>query len=160
MLFVNYDIHAKREEVMSSLLENDRIVEQEKYDTSKGVPKIHIKEKGDRIKITCTYTGGNTKDNGFLEGTYFMGKMLESDGKTVMRGIILTAPIYHAVLAIIFCLFIYQCISLGGFNPVPVVLLVFSIFMFRDEFRKQKIIKRYIFRAFKNTFAKISEKNK
>ena len=160
MLFVNYDIHAGRAELMSSLAENDRIVEQEKYDTSKGVPKIHIKEKCDKIKITCTLTGGATKDNGFLEGTYFVGRLVESDGITALRGIILTAPIYHAILAIIFGLFIYQCISLGGFNPVPVVLLIFSIFMFRDEFKKQKIIKRYIFRAFKNTFAKISEKNK
>ena len=158
MLFVNYDIHASREELVSSLLENDRIVEQEKYDASKGVPKMNIKQKGDRVKITCSFTGGATKDNGFLEGTYFIGRLTESDGVSALRGIILTAPIYHAILAIIFALFIYQCISLGGFNPVPVILLIFSIFMFKDEFRKQKIIKRYIFRAFKNTFAKLNEK--
>ncbi len=160
MLFVNYDIHAKREELLSSLSENDLIVTQEKYDTSRGVPEIHIKQKGDKIKITCTFTGRNTKDNGFLEGTYFVGKISESDDKTALRGIILTAPIYHAILAIIFGLFIYQCISLGGFNPVPVILLIFSIFMFRDEFRKQKIIKRYIFRAFKNTFSRLNEKGR
>ena len=149
MLFVNYDIHAKREEVMSSLLENDRIVEQEKYDTSKGVPKIHIKEKGDRIKITCTYTGGNTKDNGFLEGTYLVGRLTESDGVTRLRGVILTAPIYHTFIILLMALYVMRCIQLGGFNPVPIILLAFSFMMFKGEFEKQGTIERYLIRAFK-----------
>lgn len=157
MLFINYDIHASREALINSLGENDLIVEQEKYDTTRGTPKIHIKEKGERLKITCEFTGRATKDNAFLEGTYFIGKLIEADGVTRIKGIILTAPIYHTILLIIFALFIYQCISIGGFSPVPIILLIFSLFMFRDEFKKQKIIKRYIFRAFKNTFAKLKK---
>lgn len=155
MKFVSYDIHAPRTEVLTSLRDNDKIVEQEKFDSSRGVPRIHIKEKEkDKIKITCEYTGRATKDNGFLEGTYFLGRLTETDGVTKLKGVILTAPIYHSILAIIFVFFILQCISIGGFSPAPIILLVFSIFMFKDEFRKQSIIKRYVFRAFKNTFAK------
>ena len=157
MLFVNYDIHSTKESVLESLYENDLIVEQEKYDTKSGIPKMSVKQNGDKIKITCEFTGRATKDNAFLEGTYFVGKLTESGGVTALKGIILTAPIYHLILAIIFGLFIYQCISLGGFSPVPIILLVFSIFMFREEFKKQGIIKRYIFRAFKNTYKRIQK---
>ena len=45
MLFVNYDIHAPIDEVRASLKENDKIVDDERFDVSKGYPKIHIKEK-------------------------------------------------------------------------------------------------------------------
>ena len=154
MLFINYDIHASVEDVLSSLKENNIIVEQEKYDTKSGTPRMHVKQNGEKIKIGCEFTGRATKDNAFLEGTYFVGRLRQSGDVASLRGIILTAPIYHAILAIIFGLFIYQCISLGGFSPVPIILLAFSIFMFRDEFKKQGIIKRYIFRAFKNTYKK------
>ena len=53
-----------------------------------------------------------------------------------------------------FVFFIIQCFSVGGFSPIPVILLGFDIVMFKDEFRKQGIIKRYIFRALKITFAR------
>ena len=157
MLFVNYDIHADNDEVLYSLNENDAIVAEEKYDTSRGVPKMRVKSRGDKIKITCEFTGRATKDNAFLEGTYFVGRLKQNGDVASLKGIILTAPIYHTILGIIFGLFIYQCISLGGFSPVPIILLAFSIFMFRDEFRKQKIIKRYIFRAFKNTYKRVKK---
>ena len=49
MLFVNYDINAPIDEVRRSLAENDKIVSDEKFDTSKGFPKIHIKEKNSPI---------------------------------------------------------------------------------------------------------------
>ena len=155
MLFVKYDIHAPLDEVKSSLRENEQIIEDEKIDTSKGFPKIHIKEKGEKIKIKCEYTGRARKDNGFLEGTYFSGKLFESDGVTKIRGIIITAPIYHTILLLLFAFFIYKCISLEAISIVPVCLVLFSIFMFLDEFRKQGIIKKYIFRAFKNTFLRL-----
>lgn len=157
MKFVNYDIHASLDSFTASLEQGDLIREQEKFDTSRGVPKIHIKQNGEKIKITCEYTGRATKDNAFLEGTYFVGRLTNADGVSRLRGVILTAPIYHAVLAILFAFFIYKCITIGGFSPVPILLLIFSLFMFRDEFKKQGIIKRYIFRAFKNTFAKVNK---
>ena len=158
MLFVKYDIHAPIDEVRYSLTENEIIVTDEKIDTSKGFPKIHIKENGEKIKIKCEYTGRARKDNGFLEGTYFFGRFYEKNGVTFMKGIILTAPIYHTVLLLLFAFFIYRCIALRGFSIIPICLVLFSVFMFFEEFKKQGIIKKYIFRAFKNTFLRLNKK--
>ena len=158
MLFVNCDIHAPIDEVRCSLTENEKIVTDEKIDTSKGFPKIHITENGEKIKIKCEYTGRARKDNGFLEGTYFFGRFYEKNGVTFMKGIILTAPIYHTVLLLLFAFFIYRCIALRGFSIVPICLVLFSVFMFFEEFKKQGIIKKYIFRAFKNTFLRLNKK--
>ena len=160
MLYVNYDIHAPVDEVRKSLVENDKIVADEKFDITKGFPKIHIKENGEKIKIKCEFCGRARKDNAFLEGTYLLGKFFERDGVTTLKGIILTAPIYHSILILLFAFFIYRCFSLGGISIVPICLVIFSVFMFYDEFRKQKIIKRYVFRAFKNTFLKTNNKEK
>ncbi len=160
MLFVNYDIHGSIEEVKLSLSENDRIVEDEKFDTAKGYPKIHFKENGEKIKVRCEFTGRSRKDNGFLEGTYLIGRFFEKDGVTTIRGVILTAPIYHTVLAALFAFFVYRCFALGGISIVPICLVLFSVFMFLDEFKKQRIIKRYIFRAFKNTFLRLNKNKK
>jgi len=154
MLFVNYKINASRDEVMSVIRDSNLVVGEEKFDTSRGKPKIHVKEKGDRVKLTCEMTERATRDNGFLEGTYFRGSVRETDGTTVIKGIIITAPIYHAIVLALTVLFILQCIHLGGVALTPIFLILFSLFMFKDEFRKQGIIKRYIFRALKITFAR------
>ena len=155
MLFVNYKIHAARQDVLEALLDTTGVESAENYDTSRGIPKFTVKENQDKIKIRCEMTGRATKDNGFLEGTYFTGRISERCGEARVRGVILTAPIYHFLLILAFAFFIWQCISVRGFSPIPVILLIFDIFMFKDEFRKQGLIKRYIFRSFKMTFAKI-----
>jgi hypothetical protein len=129
--------------------DSERVNDKVKFDENKGKPLIHVKEKGDRLRIKCEMIGGPTKDNGFLEGTYFVGKLTEKDGISHLRGILLTAPIYHTILALILAFYVYRCISLGAFNPVPIILLVFSIFMFKSEFEKQGTIERYLMRAFK-----------
>ncbi len=159
MLFVNYKINAPRESLIEILEDSNLVVESEKFDTSRGKPKIHVKRKGDdTLKLKCEMTERPTKDNGFLEGTYFIGKLREREGVSTLRGIILTAPIYHVIFLVLFAFFIYQCIALGGFSPIPIILVVFDAFMFKDEFRKQGIIKKYIFRAFKITYARVSKK--
>ena len=160
MTFVNYKIGATREEVKSTLFNNNLVVEAENYDTSKGKPKMHFKEKGDRVKIKCEMTGRPTKDNGFLEGTYFIGKIKEIEGGTKIRGVILTAPIYHLVFIILFAFSILQCIKVGGISPIPIILVIFDIFMFYGEFKKQGIIKRYIFRALKIVYKNKSPKTR
>ena len=149
MLFVNYKIGAGREEVLSVLRDNNLVVEEEKYDTRNGKPRMHLKERGETLKIKCEMTERPTKDNGFLEGTYFLGKVKEKEGVTRVRGVILTAPIYHFIFLILFGLFILQCIHVGGISPIPIILVIFDVFMFYGEFKKQGIIKRYIFRALK-----------
>ena len=160
MLFINYKIHVGRDELLDVIRNSDRVVGEENYDLSKGTPKMHVKEKGDSLKIRCEMTGRPTKDNGFLEGTYFKGKIKEKDGIATLKGVILTAPIYHSLLALLFAYFIYMCFSLGGINVVPIILLVFSIFMFKDEFRKQNLIKRYVFRSLKIAYREASSQNK
>ena len=133
-----------------SVIENSEFVNDKvKFDENKGRPRMTVKTNGDRIRIKCEMIGGPTKDNGFLEGTYFVGKLTENSGKTTLKGIILTAPIYHTILALILMIYVYRCISLGAFNPVPIILFIFSLMLFRAEFEKQGTIERYLIRAFK-----------
>ena len=138
---------AKREALIELIKDSDRVNDRVKFDENKGRPKMHVKEKGDRLRIKCEMVGGPTKDNGFLEGTYFVGKLTEKDGVSTLRGIILTAPVYHTILALILVIYVIRCISLSAFNPVPLILLAFSIFLFKSEFEKQGIIERYLKRA-------------
>ena len=153
MKFINYTINAPRDAVLQNLTKNDEIVALEKFDLSNGKPTLRIKRNEDKLTLRCELTERATKDNAFLEGTYFKGKITESDGVTAVKGIILNAPIYHLFLLALTVFFIVQCISVGGFSPVPIILIGFSLLMFRTEFKKQGIIKAFIFRALKMTYA-------
>lgn len=152
MLFVNYKIGVPKEAVCKNLFDSERVESEEKYNTEKGTPKFHLKEYGKFLCIKCEMTGRATKDNGFIGGTSFIGKVTEKDGKTRVFGLITTSPIYH--LAFIALLITAICIgfSIGGFPLTAVILIPFDILMFKDEFRKQPLIKRYIFRALKITY--------
>ena len=147
MKIVKLESYASRDELLGIIKNSELVNDRVKFDENKGKPLVHVKEKGEWLRIKCEMIGGSTKDNGFLEGTYFVGKLTESDGKTRLRGLILTAPIYHAILALILAFYVYRCISLGAFNPVPIILLAFSLIMFRAEFEKQGTIERYLRRA-------------
>ena len=149
MKYINLETAVPREEIISVIQNSELVNDRVKFDENKGRPRIHLKTKGDRIKIKCEMIGGPTKDNGFLEGTYLVGKLTEKDGVTKLRGIILTAPIYHTFIILLMALYVMKCIELGGFNPVPILLLAFSIMMFKKEFEKQGTIERYLLRAFK-----------
>ncbi len=138
---------------MSVLRDSNRVVSEERFECPKGTPNITLKERGSRVKMKCQMIGGPTRDNGFLEGTYFWGSVKERVGVTSVRGVIVTAPIYHLIIIALIALLIVQCIRIGGINVFPIILVIFSIFMFKDEFKKQGIIKRYIFRALKITYA-------
>ncbi len=158
MLFVNYKIDADRETVLSNLKNNDRVVSEENFDLSKGKPKMHIKEKGDLLKIKCEMTERATKDNGFLEGTYFIGRLKMVGDTSKISGVIVTAPIYHTIFLILFLIVIVQAIMIGGI-PITGIFLIFAdIIMFSGEFKKQPLIKRYIFRALKITYKMINNK--
>ena len=156
---IKLESSASRDELLDIINNSELVNDRVKFDENKGRPLIHVKEKGERIKIKCEMVGGPTKDNGFLEGTYFVGKITENDGKTRLRGVILTAPIYHTLLALLLAFYVYRCISLGGFNPVPLILFVFSLFMFRAEFEKQGTIQRYLGRAFRRAEQNKSDKD-
>lgn len=147
MKVVKLESYASRDELLGIIKNSELVNDRVKFDENKGKPLVHVKEKNDWLRIKCEMVGGPTKDNGFLEGTYFVGKLTESDGKTRLRGIILTAPIYHTFLALLLVFYVYRCISLTAFNPVPLILLIFSLMMFKKEFEKQGTIERYLKRA-------------
>ena len=160
MLFVNYDISAPIELLTSNIKDNDKVVGEEKFDISKGNPKMHIKTGESRLKIKCEMTETGTKDNAFLEGTYFIGSAKEKDGKSSVCGIIVTAPIYHLIFLVLLGVVIYQSITMVAIPITAIFLVLFDIMMFKSEFSKQSLIKRYIFRAFKITYREYEAKKK
>lgn len=149
MKFIKLDTRLSRTELIETVNNTEFVNDKVKFDDKKGKPKIHVKDNGKRVKLKCEMIGGPTKDNGFLEGTYFVGSFKESPNGTRIRGIILTAPIYHTMLLLLAIFYAYRCITLGAFNPVPLLLLIFSIAMFKGEFDKQGTIERYLHRAIK-----------
>ena len=149
MKILNLASSISREELLAFIADSDRVNDRVRFDENKGKPRMHIKEKGSWLRISCEMVGGANRDNGFLEGTYFLGRLAEKDGATRLRGVVLTAPIYHLLIAAIMVIYVIRSISLGGFNPVPLLLLGFSILMFKNEFAKQGIIERYLKRAIK-----------
>lgn len=148
MKFINIEYDGTSDEVMRLLSDNDRVNEGIRFDDSREKPLIRIKKRSDvKFKMTCELVGGPTKDNGFLVGTYFSGKLIENEGRTRLKGVITTAPIYHAFLLALIAVFIFQCIRLGGFSVIPLMIAAFDILMFWKEFKKQGYIERYLKRA-------------
>ena len=133
---------------------NDKnlVADDESFRTAKGRANIIIKERGEGVKMKCRMIDGPTKDNSFLEGTTFYGSVKERNGVTKVKGIVVTAPIYHFIIIALLVVLVIRCIALAAINPVPIILAIFSVFMFKDEYKKQGIIKRYIFKALKTTY--------
>ena len=140
-----------REELLALLKNQELVNDKVRFDGKGGKPNMFVKETKKGIRVKCQYSDSAMNDSGFLEGTYFSGRISECENGSCIKGIVVTAPIYHSILAIIMALFVYQCIYIGGFNPVPIIWLAFSIFMFKGEFDKQGVIERYIERAVKKS---------
>ncbi len=148
MSYFKEEIRATRDEVISMLSDNDRVNSNVTFEGYNGTPRMKLVEKKGRIRITCEFVGRNKRDNGFLVGTYFTGKVKErADGVSVISGHILTAPIYHLVILALIIVFIVQCFRVGGFSVIPIFICIFDIFLFKDEFKKRGLIRRYILRG-------------
>lgn len=147
MKFVNIETLRTKEELIALIRDNEKVNPNMRTDERRGKPVMKINEKGNRIKIKCEMIGGASKDNGFLVGTYFSGKITEKKGRVRLKGVILTAPIYHLCLIALLCLFVLQCIKMKGFSPVPIILLLFDLLLFKEEFKKQTYIYSYLNRA-------------
>ena len=156
MKFIKIKTDSKPEAIVSMLKDNETVNKNVKFDDKRGKPHIHVKDNNGKIKLTCEYLGGATKDNAFLSGTSFFGSIREKNGYTEIKGVITTAPIFHLCLFLMFAAFIVVCIVKEAFNVVPICLLIFDIFMYKDEFKKQGIIERYVKRAVR----KLSESTK
>lgn len=151
MKLVKITTAVPRDELLSNIKNHQLVNNGVVFDEKIGRPTMKVKERGNRLRITCELVDRATKDNNFLVGTYFTGKLTERDGVTTLSGVILTAPIYHLVLFGLFVAFIVMCIQKGGFSVLPVFLIAFDFVMFNTEFKKQGIIKRYLYRATKIT---------
>ena len=152
MKLVNLKIEAPRDEVLEFIKDNRKVNSNVKFDDKRGTPFMHVKEKKDNLTITCEMINRATKDNGFLIGTFFRGKMRERDGITELKGIILTAPIYHLVWGILLGILIWQCFYHTAISAVPILFIAFEIIMYSQEFKKQGYIKRYLERAFSRLY--------
>ncbi len=150
MKFISIRTPLPKDKLIRLLSDNEFVNDGVKFEEKLGKPRMHLKEKDGKIRITCELTGRATKDDSFfLLGTYFKGKITETEEGAVIEGHITTAPIYHLVwIALVFA-FIAQCIRLGGFSVVPICLIAINLFMFWNEYKKQGLIERYIKRAIK-----------
>lgn len=147
MKFLNYKTATPKEKLLSMIKDSNRVNEKVKFDEKRGRPQMFVKEGKKSITVTCRYIGGNTRDDGFIIGTFFWGRLTEKKGETRLSGIILTAPLFYAA---IFGLLVYSIVAgimKGGFNPVAIIIAAFSYLMFRPEFQKQGVIARYLYRS-------------
>ena len=141
---------ASKEELIKSLNDRERTNKNIVFNDKRGTPMMKVKQKGETVTVTCEFVGGATRDNSFFEGTTkFRGRVTECEGGSVISGVITTAPIFHLFLLLLFVASVVAMIVMRGFNAVPICLIIFDIFMHKDEFRKQGIIARYISRAAK-----------
>ena len=150
MKLVNISSLHTKDEVLSFIKDNNKVNDgvrfDDKYDRK---PLMHIKENDGKLRIKCEMIGGPTKDNGFLAGTVFRGRITERDGMTTISGLITTSVIYHiALLALIVLLFVQMFLySAYGLVSVLIFAVGFELMFFKDEFKKQGYIKRYLERA-------------
>lgn len=148
MKLVDFSIRKSKDDVISYVSDNKKVNDGVRFDDSKGRPFMRVKENSGKVRITCEMIGGPTKDNEFLVGTFFKGKIVEKDGITRLKGIILTSPIYHVIWFVLMAVMIWQCIEHVAISALPILFVAFEIMMFSKEFKKQGYIKRYLGRAF------------
>ena len=158
MKFVKLSVITDKATFTEKLSNNEFVNSGVKFSDNGVRPIMKTKLKGDRVTIGCEMIGGPRKDNGFLEGTKLFGRLSERDGIVTLRGVVLTAPIYHFLFLCLTVFFVFQCFRLGGFSVVPICLIIFDLFMFKDEFKKQRLLYNYVFRAAKRV-AQIDNKS-
>ena len=157
MKLINFSSSKTPEELINAISDNSFVSDGVKFNDKGTRPHMHVKTKENgSLRIKCEILGGPTKDNGFLEGTYFSGKITATEEGSNIKGIILTAPIFHFLLIFLTVFIIIQCIYLKAINIIPVFAVAFDIIMFKNEFKKQGYIERYIGRA----IARLEKKNK
>ena len=148
MKLINLRSTKGSEELFAAISDNNFVSDGVKFNDKGTRPHMHVKDKGKgKIKIKCEMMGGPTKDNGFLEGTYFVGRIKTSAEGSRIKGVVVTAPIFHFLLFALTVFIIIQCIYLKAINIIPVFAVAFDIIMFQNEFKKQGYIDRYLKRA-------------
>ena len=144
MLIVKEKTRASRERVLEVF---NKTKDMATGNPKRGKPTMILSEKGNKIRLYCQYVGGASRD--FGKTTYFVGKLRERNGETMLSGVVVTEPLFHIPFIALLAVFIWRCISLGAFNVVPVCLTVFCVLMFRSEYAKQPVIKGHIRKVFR-----------
>ncbi len=148
MKLINLTSSKSPEELIGAISDNSFVSDGVKFNEKGTRPHMHVKDRGNgKIKIRCEIMGGPTKDNGFLEGTYFKGRIKKCEDGSKIKGLILTAPIFHFLIIALTVFIVIQCIYLKAINVIPVFAILFDVIMFKNEFKKQAYIERYLKRA-------------
>lgn len=150
MKFINIKTDKSADALLSMIRDNARVNDGVKFaDKKGGKPFMHVREKEGKLRIKCEMMGRPTRDNGFLMGTAFYGRITEKDGAAAVKGVIVTSPIYHAVVLILAIALVIQMIYNSSISSIPILVfaVAFEFLFFTDEFRKQGYISRYIERA-------------
>ena len=148
MKFVNLKTSASLTTVAEVLQKTARPSDNSKFDERRGRVTMFPKIIGSRISVSCRFIGGNTQDNGHILGTFFIGSLKEKSGGAKLFGVIMTAPHFHIPWFALLAYFVYRMVAEGLFSPIPIILSLFALFMFKPEYAKQSMIKRYLKRAF------------
>lgn len=157
MKFVSIKSSARREEIVDALAKSDKVNEHVRFDERRGKPLMKLKSKKSTLYITCEMIGGPAKDNGFIIGSFFLGRVKERAYGSKISGILLTAPLYHLVLLGFCAYFVVRSFEVGGIAPLPFIIAATSLLFFKDEFKKQGLIKRYVHRAVRYAERSIAE---
>lgn len=150
MKFINIKTDKSADALLSMIRDNARVNDGVKFaDKKGGKPFMHVREKEGKLRIKCEMMGRPTRDNGFLMGTAFYGRITEKDGAAAVKGVIVTSPIYHAVVLMLAIALVIQMIYNSSISSIPILVfaVAFEFLFFTDEFRKQGYISRYIERA-------------
>lgn len=150
MKFIRLETQRSADELLAMIKDNSAVNDGVRFeDKQGGKPYMHVREKDGRLRIKCEMMGRPTKDNGFLAGTAFRGSIKERNGVTTLSGIVTTSLIYHIILfALVVLLFVQMFLhSAYGLISVLVFAVGFEILFFKDEFKKQGYIERYLMRA-------------
>ena len=127
MKIIKLKINKPHDEVFSLIADNNFVNSNVRFDEKRGIPHMHVKQKGEKIKIKCEMMGRPTKDNGFITGTTFWGRIQEKEGETTLSGVVMTSPIYHAVIIALVIVNIIMSIRLGGISIIPIFAIAFEI---------------------------------
>lgn len=150
MKFVNLSVYGNRDDVLAYVKNNERVNEGVRFEDKHGGKLfMHVRESGDKLKIKCEMIGRPTKDNGFLTGTIFRGSITECDGSVNIKGVITTSFIYHLIMIALAMVWVVLTVAFRQYQFISliVILIAFEYFFFKDEFKKQGYIERYLMRA-------------
>ena len=100
MKFINLRSSSTPSELVSAISDNDFVNKNVNFGDSGIYPKMKVKEKNSRLSITCEMIGGPTRDNGFIVGTFFAGRIKKTNCVFVERNCMHSVKHMEALLDI------------------------------------------------------------